>query len=231
MGSTFVAEISGNAYPGRGLGWLHTREEGLAGFSFATGRSAESRARRLIAVGDDAWEMVPTEHARDPLRHYPAALAAGSRLVVGNGEQVRTVAERLAAGQGPADALTGLSFEPDPPLCTPRITTVFDRARPSTVHLSTAFRSASGRPEGDVLTLTATGLRPGEGLLLTTYRSDGLNFAAPPAPLSFGADIATRAELSEALWDSLRLEYRVALAVFDPLAPVSQARIRLALDE
>jgi hypothetical protein len=92
--------------------------------------------------------------------------------------------------------------------------------------MSTAFRSASERPGGDGLTLSAKALRPGEGLLLTTYLSDGTSFEAPPVPLSFRAGVATRDELLGILWESLAPQYRVALAVYDPLAPMFRARIR-----
>lgn len=227
MTRKLIDEILSNPYPGRGVGWLVTRDDGLTGFYFATGRSDESRARRLVVVGEDGLEIIPTEYARDPLRHYKSAVSTGPWLVVGNGDHVETVAERLAQGGQPADACVEITFEPDPPLCTPRITTIINRVDADVVHMSTAFKSASARPEGDVLTLSAKALRPGEGLLLTTYRSDATAFQAPPVPMSFGAEIGTRADLLEILWESLSPEYRVALAVYDPLTPMSCAQIRM----
>jgi IMP cyclohydrolase len=126
--SGLIDELFSNIYPGRGIGWLVTRDDGLAGFYFATGRSDESRARRLVAVGHDELEIIPTEHARDPLRHYESAVSTGSWLVVGNGDHVEFVAGRLAQGNRSLDACVEITFEPDPPLCTPRITTIINRA-------------------------------------------------------------------------------------------------------
>ncbi|WP_307530858.1 IMP cyclohydrolase [Streptomyces umbrinus] len=66
--------------------------------------------------------VAPTGPAeRDALRHYPAAREGTDWLVLGNGEQVATIAERLTGGALPVAALDQLDYEPDPPIFTPRI--------------------------------------------------------------------------------------------------------------
>jgi IMP cyclohydrolase len=80
--------------------------------------------------------------------------------VFGNGEQVGEVAIRLAKGLPPAVALADLSYEPDPPIYTPRITAVVDRGQ-GHAWLGAARRSGGRREAADtaVIALGALGAR------------------------------------------------------------------------
>ena len=159
--------LAGNRYPGRGVLWVRTRDGALRGGYFLTGRSAASRAR-VLRRGDGELIVAPTgESAHDPLRHYVAAREHGGWLVFGNGEQVTVVADRLAEGRTPTEALAGLEYEPDPPIFTPRITVAADLAPERGAWFGAARRSRGGR----------TAARTGA---MTLRRAGCARYAMPP---------------------------------------------------
>ena len=100
--------LTGNHYPGRGVLWCRTADGALLGAYFLTGRSPASQARTLQRTSDSELIVSPSgRREHDHLRHYVAARQSGAWLVgiPGNGEQVSTVADRLASGQAPASGL------------------------------------------------------------------------------------------------------------------------------
>jgi IMP cyclohydrolase len=211
--------LRGNRYPGRGVLWCRTGDGKPAGGYFLTGRSAASKARalRLTPEGHLAVGPAGDTPGHDSLRHYVAARrVGGGRVVFGNGDQVDTVADRLEAGQGAADALGGLDYEPDPPIFTPRLTVVADTHPAGPAWFGAARHSASGRTATDRLTLRVSGLEPGEGVLMTTYRSDGTEIATGPPFTEVRVTAPNRAELLDIVWSSLAPELRVAAAAFAP---------------
>jgi IMP cyclohydrolase len=206
-----------NHYPGRGVLWCRTADGSSCGAYFLTGRSAASQARTLHRSPEGELIVAPSDaRAHDHLRHYVAARRSGDWLVFGNGEQVATVANRLTVGQTPALALDGLDYEPDPPIFTPRLTVIADRRDDGPVWFGAARHSGSGRAATNRMTLQVSDLRPGEGVLMTTYRSDGERIATNDPFAEVRVDAADRAELIEELWSALTPELRVAAAVFAP---------------
>ncbi|WP_344530849.1 IMP cyclohydrolase [Streptomyces albiaxialis] len=244
--------VAGNPYPGRGVVWARTLDGALCGGYFLTGRSPASRTRtvrrgdgELIvaptaapaapagpggpgAPGAPGVPGVPGAPAHDPLRHYVAARERDGWLVFGNGEQVATVSDRLRRGHAPAEALSGLEYEPDPPIFTPRITVVADvrddagdDARDDTrpgreAWFGAARRGRGGRTAADVLTLAVRDLEPGDAVLMTTYRSDGRTVATGEPYHEVRTEAAGRDGLLEELWSALDPRLRVAAAVFEP---------------
>ncbi|KAB8164309.1 hypothetical protein FH609_014000 [Streptomyces sp. 3MP-14] len=208
--------LADNRYPGRGVLWARTRAGELVGGYFLTGRSPASQARRLH-FEDERLIVSPTdETAHDPLRHYAAAIEDERWLVFGNGEQVATVAGRLAAGEPPAVALDRLEYEPDPPILTSRITVVADLADPGTACLGAARRSAGARAAGSVVTVTVRDLAPGDVVMMTTYRSDG-GTVLPAEPYAEATtEAADAAGFLDEMWRALTPELRVAAAAFTP---------------
>jgi len=218
--------LAGNAYPGRGVLWCRTGDGALRGGYFMTGRSPASRARALRRGPAGELTVVPTEQAEhDNLRHYTAVRESADRLVFGNGEQVDTVAARLTEGQLPSQALDALDFEPDPPIFTPRLTVVVEGER---AWFGAARRSVAGRSATDRLTLQVEGLRAGEGVLMTTYRSDGRTVATAEAYAEFRTAAAAGSGLLDEVWDGLAPQLRVAAAVFRQGQGLSEAGIRQA---
>ncbi|WP_236655234.1 IMP cyclohydrolase [Streptacidiphilus carbonis] len=218
-----------NRYPGRGVLWCRTADGSVLGGYFLTGRSPESRARTLSCTAEGDLVVAPTgTGGHDRLRHYVAGRRSGEWLVFGNGEQVAAVADRLAAGQPPAPALDGLDYEPDPPIFTPRLTVVLDLGDTARAWFGAARHSGGERTATNRLTLQAGGLAPGEGVLMTTYQSDGRDIATGRPFIEFRTRAHSSHDLSRELWAALPEDLRIAAAVFTPGA-LGQAEIRQAV--
>jgi IMP cyclohydrolase len=207
--------LTDNHYPGRGVLWCRTGNGDAFGAYFLTGRSSSSQARTLHRTPSGELIVAPSEPlAHDHLRHYVAARQSGDWLVFGNGEQVTTVSGRLDSGQHPALALGGLDYEPDPPIFTPRLTVTTDGRDGGEVWFGAARRSSGGRMATNRLTLQVGDLAPGEGVLMTTYRSDGHEIATGDPLTEVRTASDSRSDLLEELWCSLRPHFRIAAAVF-----------------
>jgi IMP cyclohydrolase len=223
--SELSAVLAGNRYPGRGVLWCRTTDGETLGGYFLTGRSQASKARTLH-VRDGQLIVAPSDlREHDSLRHYVAARQAGDWVVFGNGEQVDAVADRIGSSQHPALALDGLDYEPDAPIFTPRLTVVADGRPGGQAWFGAARHSGAERAASDRLTVQISDLEPGEGVLVTTYLSDG-NEIATGAPFT-EVQVASgdRSELLATLWSSLAQELRVAAAVFSS-GGLAQAQIR-----
>jgi IMP cyclohydrolase len=193
-------------YPGRGLivGRAADGETWLQLY-WITGRSENSRNR--VLVERDGEVRTATFDASRPIDPtftlYAALLSVGGAHVVGNGDQVATVAEALASGRSFEAALRTRTVEEDPPIWTPRITAMLDRGR---VRLSRIDRA--GHFFFGPLEVVA-----GTGLGLQTYRGDGnpvRTFEEGP----YSVRLSGRAdELAREAWDLLEPDLRVALAV------------------
>ncbi|SEG25001.1 IMP cyclohydrolase [Actinacidiphila yanglinensis] len=210
--------LAGNRYPGRGVVWARTGDGRCCGAYVLTGRTRASQARELRRAEGELVVAATEGPGGDPLRHYVGARERGEWLVYGNGEQVAEVGARLDLGAGPGSALSGLSYEPDPPIFTPRITAVVHHPT-GRAWFGAARRSARGREEADVLTLAVGALAPGDAVLMTTYRSDGRTVAGAEPYV----ETVTRAAapggpdgLVAEIWDALDPGLRVAVAVFEP---------------
>ncbi|WP_377267951.1 IMP cyclohydrolase [Peterkaempfera sp. SMS 1(5)a] len=206
--------LRGNRYPGRGVLWCRTADGASLGAYFLTGRSPASKARTLRHTPEGELIVAPTQACdHDHLRHYVAARQSGDLVVFGNGEQVSTVADRLGSGAPPASALDGLDYEPDPPIFTPRLTVIADGSR---AWFGAARRSGGGRSATNRLTLQVGDLEPGEGVLMTTYHSNGHEIATGAPFLEVGIDADGPRNLLDELWESLPPQLRIAAAVFPP---------------
>lgn len=203
-------------YPGRVLVLARTGDGTLAGVYALTGRSPSSRRRRFDQPSPAELRVVALDAGdHDDLRHYTAALSDGDWTVFGNGSQVGTVYDRLFAGQPPAVALDDLSYEPDPPIFTPRITAVVSR-RDETVWLGVARRPAGARVTADVTVTTVRDMAVRDALTLTTYDSDGTSVAVAAAVTESVTAAATPADLLDEVWSALDSPHLVAAALLSP---------------
>ncbi|UXY17884.1 IMP cyclohydrolase [Streptomyces cynarae] len=214
-----------NRYPGRGVLWCRTGDGSRLGAYFLTGRSAASRARSLRLAADGDLVVAPIdEREHDHLRHYVAARQSGEWLIFGNGEQVATVADRVADGLPMPLSLGGLDYEPDPPIFTPRLTVTAGGPTGADAWFGAARRSSLDRASTNRMTLQVSNLEPGEGVLMTTYRSDGHTIATGTPFHEVRTTADSRSALLDELWSALRSEVRIAAAVFEP-GRLDQVRI------
>lgn len=216
-----VGDVLGaRPYPGRGCVAARLLDGRLALAYFLTGRSAASRSRALVRLPSGDLQVKDTSGgAHDALRHYVAGVRRPGWTVVGNGDQVAPFADALAAGTDPATAWAAHTYEPDPPIFTPRIAVAL-READSALVLASARRSDRSEGGADRLLVLPEALPAGEGLLLTTY--DGTVDAVVPSGVatsvltSFGSVEA----LAQAVWTSLDPALAVACfaALVDDLA-------------
>lgn len=120
----FSEYLKDNAYPGRGLAIGRSADGKKAILCyFIMGRSAGSRNRVFEADGNGIRTRAFDESKlSDPsLYVYRAVRVLGKHTVVTNGDQTDTIYDALAEGKTFIDALRTRTFEPDPPIWTPRI--------------------------------------------------------------------------------------------------------------
>jgi IMP cyclohydrolase len=218
--TTIGEALRGNPYPGRLILLARTLGGELTAGYVLTGRSEESRARRIEFSAARELTVVPVSGTGyDNLRHYVAATANERWVVYGNGGQVKEVAARLANGVAPSGALEDLGYEPDPPICTPRITAVVDCVG----HRSWfgAARCPEGERRSADTTVVAVGdLAPGQGLMLSTYNSDGDTVFTARRHVDVSIAALDADELLAELWSALDRRFLVAATTFAPLTGI-----------
>ena len=206
-----------NRYPGRGLiiGRTPSGRE-LVHLYWMTGRSVSSRNRRIVKDPDASLrtQLIDPGSVADPSLLVYRAMACRHQLhVTSNGVHTETVLDALAAGDGMQSALQQLTFEPDPPLFTPRIMGATDPAGDSHAVLA-IVRTLNGDPEVALRSVFCySSLPPGVGACLTTYADDG-----DPPPTSSGEPALvtvaeTAAENLSRCWQMLPQDKLVAVAV------------------
>jgi IMP cyclohydrolase len=223
-----TALLATNPYPGRGVLVARTHSGAVWGSYFLTGRSAASKDRALRLANDELLVGPTTPTGHDPLRHYTAAIATDDWLVFGNGDQVSQVTDKLLGGASAVDSLSGLEYEPDPPIRTSRITILLARDGGRTAVLGAARPSRAARQTTNVMTLTVSSLEPGEAALLTTYQSDGKTVSVGEPFEEVTVKAVDGEELADEVWSALTPEFRVAAVVLDPLKGPAAALLRAA---
>ncbi|WP_051742395.1 IMP cyclohydrolase [Streptomyces xylophagus] len=221
--TSILEALQHNPYPGRLILLARTLDGELTAGYALTGRSDSSRARRIESTEAGETAVVPVgAQNHDALRHYIAATADERWTVYGNGEQVAEVAGRLVKGLAPSSALEELSYEPDPPIYTPRITAVVDRID------GRAWFGATRRPEGeresaDTVVASLGALAVGQAVLLSTYESDGEHVSTSRRHLDLSTSAQDAAALLAEVWAALDPRFLVAATAFAPLRGVRGA--------
>jgi IMP cyclohydrolase len=201
-------------YPGRGIFIGRSPDNGKAVIAyFLTGRSEGSRNRILVSDGDGIrTESFDASKLPDPsLYVYSAVRTCGGATVVTNGDQTDTVCSFLTQGKTFEDALRTRSFEPDPPINTPRISGIV--YADGTYKLS-ILKSMPGRTSA-VLRFFYEYMQPaaGTGHLIHTYKCDGNpvpSFEGEPVQTEISGDIES---LAGEIWETLNAERKVSLYV------------------
>jgi IMP cyclohydrolase len=208
-------------YPGRGLA-IGRDADGVPFFAYwLTGRSPASQARELV-VHDREVIVRDTSGGRpDDLRHYTAAIRGDDWVVVGNGTQV---SELVAAhgreqqnGSGSVSfdlqlAVRDITYEPDPPIRTPRITaSATITGTELTDAVVASARAQSTDPDRtDHPSLYAAQLPPASALTTTTYQGTAEDVVTNGRPATVAVPISWSA-ISDAVWTGLTPTLRVAM--------------------
>jgi IMP cyclohydrolase len=201
-----LAGFPTDRYPGRGfvVGRAADGKTRLHLY-WLTGRSENSRNRVLVEQ-DGAIRTATADTSKEgdtSLTVYTALTAEGETHIVGNGDQVDTVADLLRRGGSAQDALRTRSHEPDDPIFTPRITAVDSGGILLLSKISTAGH-AFYEPRR---------LLPGQGFGLRTYSGDGApvrTFDGDPFEVALDG---APADLAADAWELLDPELRVALVL------------------
>jgi IMP cyclohydrolase len=170
-----------------------------------SGRSENSRNRVLVeeegqirtATADRSKQVDGT------FTLYTALCSLGGAHIVGNGDQVTTVAEALDAGGSFEQALRTRSVENDPPIWTPRITALVN---------GDDLRFSKIAKNGHAF-FEAAPLEPGNGLCMHTYVGNGdpiRRFHGDPYRVRLDG---SPEELAKSSWGMLDSILRVALVV------------------
>jgi hypothetical protein len=222
--------LAGRQYPGRGCVAARTTSGALVVGYFLTGRSQASRARHVrTATGGDLVVADTTGGPADQLRHYTAGARRGGWLVIGNGDQVVPLAEALADGQDVVTAWRAHSYEPDPPIYTPRIWMAWHEDVGPLVGCARRSSRDDGSPERILWAPELT--TPGAAVLITTY--DGT--AARVRVDACAADLITHAhdapELLDEVWAALDPDLRIAAFTLEPSRPHETLAVNHAVSQ
>lgn len=204
-----------NAYPGRGLAIGKTADGKKAVLCyFIMGRSTGSRNRVFEADGEGIRTRAFDESKlpNPSLYVYRAVRMLGNYTVVTNGDQTDTVYDALSEGRTFYDALRTRTFEPDPPIWTPRISGLLTVENGE---MSYALSILKNGGEETPLRYFYEYEAPlaGEARILHTYAHDGdpvPSFAGDPVRVTIEGDIDT---FGASLWESLNEQNKVSLYV------------------
>lgn len=199
-------------YPGRGLA-IGRDVDGVPFFTYwLTGRSPASQARELVVHDREIIVRDTSGGPVDDLRHYTAATHGDDWVIVGNGTQV---GELTAAREQQPDlqlALRQLTYEPDPPIRTPRITAAATiTGTDLTDVVIGSARAYDGAPElTEHPSLYAARIAPGTALTTTTYAGTASDITTHGRPVTVDVPGAW-STISDALWSILTPSLRVAI--------------------
>ena len=202
-------------YSGRGI-ILGTTPAGRVAIAyFIMGRSASSRARRFVRMGDDL--VIKYTADKDPehaeLIIYSPIRVLGNRVIVTNGDQTDTVYDALVLGGSFESALATRCFEPDPPHFTARISglVTLENGAPS-FELSVL---KAGDAEGSVCNryFYRYEAQPGKAHYIHTYMGGTQvlkTFSGEPWEVDLTDDIDL---FTETVWNGINEDNKVALYV------------------
>ncbi len=215
-------DLKNNAYPGRGI-VIGKSADGLHAVTayFIMGRSVNSRNRVFVAEGDNLRTQ-----AHDPMLltdpslviYYPVRTFEGG-MIVTNGDQTDTIYDLLHSPEACTPggcfirALRTRTFEPDPPLFTPRISGIIELADGDFSYRLSILKSTDGDPAAAQRQFFDYDPLPGLGHFIHTYKRDGdpvPSFEGEPKPVTIAGDIDS---FANTLWESLNEDNKVSLFV------------------
>lgn len=200
-----------NTYPGRSI-VLGKHKDGkhMVIAYFIMGRSVNSRNRVFVADGDGLRTQAhdPAKLSDPSLVIYAPVRVLNGVQIVTNGDQTDTIYDFLSQGKTFEDALRTRTFEPDPPIYTPRVSGIIEKGN----YKLSILKSADGDPSS-VRRYFFEYSDPiaGQGHFIHTYRCDGNpvpSFEGEPEQVEIDG---TLDEFTNAVWESLNIDNKVSL--------------------
>ena len=213
----FSEYLKGNDYPGRGLAIGRSADGKQAILCyFIMGRSAGSR-NRVFEPDADGIRTRAFDESKLPdpsLYVYRAVRVLGKHTIVTNGDQTDTIYDTLAAGGNFMDALRTRTFEPDPPIWTPRISGLLTIENGAMSYSLSILKNG-----GDETPLRYfyeyDSPRAGEARLLHTYAGDGNpvpSFCGEPVCIDTRSYSCVHCVMQD-LWSGLNADNKVSAFV------------------
>ncbi len=210
-------ELSGNAYPGRGIVIGRSADGKYAVTAyFIMGRSVNSRNRIFVEDGAGIRTQAFDESKlSDPsLIIYAPVRVLGNKTIVTNGDQTDTIYERMDKQQTFEQALRTREFEPDAPNYTPRISGILHIESGKFNYAMSILKSNNGSPDScSRYTFAYENAKAGEGRFIHTYMGDGdplPSFEGEPKLVDINGDIDA---FTDSVWNSLNEDNKVSLFV------------------
>lgn len=200
-----------NAYPGRSivLG-KHRDGKHMAIAYFIMGRSINSRNRIFVADGDGLRTQAhdPAKLSDPSLVIYAPVRVLNGVQIVTNGDQTDTIYDFMSQGKTFEEALRTRTFEPDPPIYTPRVSGIIENGN----YKLSILKSADGNPSSvRRYFFEYTDPIAGQGHFIHTYRCDGNpvpSFEGEPEQVEIDG---TLDGFTDAIWESLNEDNKVSL--------------------
>jgi hypothetical protein len=226
MKTDIKSELQQNAYPGRGIiiGKNFDNIHGVIAY-FIMGRSSNSRNRVFVKTADGIrTEAHDPSKMEDPsLVIYSPVRVLGNKHIVTNGDQTDTIYDYMDRQYSFEEALQTRTFEPDPPIFTPRISGIVRLCTDSgdMNYALSILKSADGSADSDPsqrdssqcrrFTYTYKPAQTGTGHFIHTYQADGNpppSFYGEPREIEISGNIE---EFSALLWDNLNTDNKISL--------------------
>ncbi len=214
-----LRRLAGNPYPGRGIILGRAEDGRYVQFYWIMGRSENSQNRVFVREGETVrTEPFLAEKMEDPsLVIYTAMNVAGGHHIVSNGNHTDALCRVLGSGGDHQEALRSVAHEPDEPHFTPRIAGGLRPESPVDGSVLAWLGIVKADPFGPERSqrffYEFSGLAPGYGWCITTYRGDGTplpSFTGEPFVLPLQGD---GNELLGWIWYRLNERTRVSLAL------------------
>ena len=200
-----------NTYPGRSI-VLGKHKDGkhMVIAYFIMGRSVNSRNRIFVADGDGLRTQAhdPAKLSDPSLVIYAPVRVLNGVQIVTNGDQTDTIYDFMSQGKTFEEALRTRTFEPDPPIYTPRVSGIVEKGN----YKLSILKSADGDPSSvRRYFFEYTSPIAGQGHFIHTYRCDGNpvpSFEGEPEQVEIDG---TLDEFNNAIWESLNMDNKVSL--------------------
>ena len=209
--------LRNSQYPGRGIIIGQTPDaRHFVQVYWIMGRSAGSRNRVFVAENDTVRTRAFDESALENpvLVVYRPVRVLSACHIVSNGDQTDTIFDAIQGGGTFGSAMNTRTFEPDPPIFTPRIAGIVNLDDHGAAYRIAILKALAGNGEFTARQYFSyeTAI-PGFGHCITTYRDDG----DPPPAFSgepYAVELHNRIETTrDFYWDVLNKENRVSLLV------------------